>query len=366
MLSFEIHCLLQNNQDQFQLSAKTKVTSKGITAVFGPSGCGKTTLFETLAGLNQQASGQIILGNETWLNSQQKQFIPAFQRGVGYVFQDARLFPHLTVLDNLKFALKRRLKKYRHYLSLDDAISLLGLSELAYRFPYELSGGQQQRVAIARGLLAACQLILMDEPSTALDRTSRREIWTKLHRLAQQFEIPWLVISHDIHEVNQLADQVILMDQGQIAAHVDIFELSQHLYQQQLDLHHMVCVVEGKLTGHDNQHQLSLFELDGFTISLHQLPYSTDSRVRLEIPAKDVSLSLQPHQETSALNSIPCTISNVTHVADGLCLIELTIKRQRILSLITAKSYQLLKLEKGKSLYAGIKSVALLSRALAT
>ncbi|MDE1463125.1 molybdenum ABC transporter ATP-binding protein [Spartinivicinus poritis] len=366
MLSFNVQCLLQNNQDQFQLSAAGKVTNQGITAIFGPSGCGKTTLFETFAGLNQQATGQITLSEQTWLDSQKKIFTPAYQRGVGYVFQDARLFPHLTVLDNLKFAIRRRLNGYQQYLSLNDAISLLSLDKLINRYPYELSGGQQQRVAIARGLLAACQLILMDEPSTALDRASRREIWSSLHHLAQQIAIPWLVISHDIHEVNQLADQVILMEEGNITANIDIFQLSHYLPQQRLDLHHMVSVVEGNLTEHDQQHHLSFFDLDGFRVCLHQLPYKPGNRIRLEIPAKDVSLALQPNHNTSALNSIPCTISKITNVADGLCLIELTIKQQRILSLITSKSCQQLQLESGKAIYASIKSVALLSRAIAT
>ncbi|WP_163835877.1 molybdenum ABC transporter ATP-binding protein [Spartinivicinus ruber] len=366
MLSFNVQCLLQNNQDQFQLKVTGEVTNQGITAIFGPSGCGKTTLFKTFAGLNQNATGAIKLGQQTWLDTQQNIFIPAYQRGIGYVFQDARLFPHLTVLDNLQFAIKRRLSDNPQYLSLTDAINLLSLEKLLNRFPYELSGGQQQRVAIARGLLAASQLILMDEPSAALDRASRREIWSNLHHLAQQIAIPWLVISHDIHEVNQLADHVILMEEGHITANIDIFQLSQYLPQQRLDLHHMVSVVEGNLTEHDELNHLSFFELDGFSVCLHKLPYRPGCQIRLEIPAKDVSLALEPNHNTSALNSIPCTISKITNIADGLCLIELTVKQQRILSLITSKSCQQLHLEPSKAIYASIKSVALLSRALAT
>jgi|GEM_PF-1500317 len=196
----------------FRLDIEFQMPLRGITALFGPSGCGKTTILRCLAGL-QQMPGKVIVDNEIWQNDQI--YIKPNKRSVGYIFQEANLFSHLTVRQNLVYGAERarahNLKETFHY---NDVVELLGINHLLNRSTLSLSGGERQRVAIGRAILAQPRLLLMDEPLSALDQTSKQGILTCFQRLHDEFSLPILYVSHDIKEVSLLSDRIIVLDKG--------------------------------------------------------------------------------------------------------------------------------------------------------
>lgn len=207
----------------FALEVGLRLPGRGITALFGPSGSGKTTLLRLIAGLERPASGFFALGNAVWQD--ERLFLPAHQRPVGYVFQDARLFPHLTVRGNLDYGRKRAKATDRSAA----IVALLGLGGLLERRPERLSGGEAQRVAIARALLTEPKVLLMDEPLAALDAARKGEFLPYLERLHAELEIPVFYVSHDAGEVARLADYVVVLEAGRVAAEGPPSQLPSHL-----------------------------------------------------------------------------------------------------------------------------------------
>ncbi|HIP53448.1 MAG TPA: molybdenum ABC transporter ATP-binding protein, partial [Chromatiales bacterium] len=195
----------------FVLDVDTVFPGKGVTAIFGPSGCGKTTLLRAIAGLERDPNGYCQVGEHLW--QKKAMFLPAHRRSLGYVFQEASLFPHLSVRRNLEYGFKRVPKNQRR-VTLEEATALLGLGNLLARRPLGLSGGERQRVAIGRALLTSPRLLLMDEPLAALDQASKREILPYLERLHDELAMPLLYVSHAADEVARLADHLVLLDNG--------------------------------------------------------------------------------------------------------------------------------------------------------
>lgn len=186
-----------------------------LTVLFGPSGCGKTTTLRCLAGLERPEEGRISIGDTTWFDSAREIFLPPQRRGIGYLFQDYALFPHLTARDNIGFGLER-LPHEERTRRIDAMLDLFELDGLAGRFPHQVSGGEQQRIALARVLVLRPRLLLLDEPLAALDQPIREQLRPKLRSLLAQFSIPVILITHDRAEAMALADEVIVLDQGKV------------------------------------------------------------------------------------------------------------------------------------------------------
>ncbi|MBL3590483.1 MAG: molybdenum ABC transporter ATP-binding protein [gamma proteobacterium endosymbiont of Lamellibrachia anaximandri] len=341
----------------FTLDADFIVPAQGISAIFGASGCGKTTLLRAIAGLEQPARGYLKIAGEVWQDGER--FLPPHQRPLGYVFQEASLFPHLSVLGNLKYGYKRLPPEARR-VDFDQAVTLLGIDPLLARRPQGLSGGERQRVAIARALLTSPRLLLMDEPLAALDRQSKREILPFLERLHEELSIPVLYVSHAPDEVARLADQLVLLEQGRVRASGPIGEM---LTRVDLPLAHgdeAEAVVEARVAEHDDTFHLTHLEFPGgrFTVARKDLPLGQP--VRLRLLARDVSLSLERQEGTSILNIFPAKVETLADENPAQLMVRLDAGGVPILSRITRKSATILALEPGKSVYVQVKTVALL------
>ncbi|RLJ18254.1 molybdenum ABC transporter ATP-binding protein [bacterium endosymbiont of Escarpia laminata] len=341
----------------FTLDADFIVPAQGISAIFGASGCGKTTLLRAIAGLEQPSRGYLKIAGEVWQDGDR--FLPPHQRPLGYVFQEASLFPHLSVRGNLEYGYKRLPPEARR-VDFDRAVTLLGIGPLLVRRPEGLSGGERQRVAIARALLTSPRLLLMDEPLAALDRQSKTEILPFLERLHEELSIPVLYVSHASDEVARLADQLVLLEQGRVRASGPIGEM---LTRVDLPLAHgdeAEAIVEARVAEHDETFHLTHLEFPGgrFTVAKKDLPLGQP--VRLRLLARDVSLSLERHEGTSILNIFPAKIETLVDENPAQLMVRLDAGGVPILSRITRKSATILALEPGKSVYVQVKTVALL------
>jgi molybdate transport system ATP-binding protein len=342
---------------EFSLDAELQIASRGITAVYGRSGAGKTTVLRCIAGLEPRATGRVAFNDTVWQDH--REFVPAHRRPIGLVFQDARLFPHLTVLGNLEFAASRA-PRNGNALSIAHAAALLGLRDLLSRDVDGLSGGQRQRVAIARALLTNPQLLLLDEPLANLDLESRSEILPHLERLTQQLDLPIVYVSHAVSEVMQLADALVLLDAGRVRACGPLNEL---LVRPDLPLVHLAdagVVLRGTIAGHDDINYLSTVDVGGsaFAISRRELPLG--SPVKLRVEARDVSIALSPPRQTSINNIMAARIVDLHDDRDrSQQLVRLESGGQMLLSRITRRSVTQLGLQPGMQVHAQVKSVAL-------
>jgi molybdate transport system ATP-binding protein len=343
----------------FELQIDSRFPDSGITALFGPSGSGKTTLLRCIAGLERVPGAQLRFNDETWQD--EKAFLPTHRRRVGYVFQEASLFPHLTTRDNLSFGL-RRVPAAQRRVQLDEAVTFMGLSDLLVRRPHEMSGGQRQRIAIARALLTSPQLLLMDEPLSSLDLTSRGDLLPHLERLHDELSIPIVYVTHDINEVMRVADHIGLLDAGRMTALGPIHEL---LTRPDLPLIHLDqagSILDGIIAQHDAHFHLSYVDVPGgrLAISLKSAPIGKAVRVRIE--ARDVSLAIRPPQQSSITNILPARVLDVIADRDpAQQLVRIDVGGKTLLARITQRSAFQLAIEPGTQLYAQIKSVALMN-----
>ncbi|NOX92208.1 MAG: molybdenum ABC transporter ATP-binding protein [Gammaproteobacteria bacterium] len=358
-----IEAQLYLKRDHFTLDATFCVPSQGITALFGPSGCGKTTLLRAIAGLEKETRGRFVIGDTVWQD--ETHCLPVHQRELGYVFQEASLFEHLSVRQNLEYGLKRLPAEKRRF-DFDQAVTLLDLSTLLPRQTARLSGGERQRVAIARALLSSPQLLLMDEPLAALDQQRKREILPFFARLHSELDIPILYVSHAADEVARLADYLVLLDDGRVQASGPIAEM---LTRADLPLahdHDAAAIIEA--SGYDASFNLARLTFPGGQFSVpHPGPDSElamGKNIRLRVLARDVSLTLEQQTGTSILNIVPVTVTalneeNVMQPGAQL-LVQLNANGVPLLARITRKSAVALALEPGKPVFAQIKAIALL------
>lgn len=356
-MSMKIRYQLQRGE--FLLDVDFQLPAKGISALFGPSGCGKTTCLRCIAGLEKPQQGFFMLGDQGWQDSAQSHFIPAYQRAVGYVFQDAALFPHLNVQANLLYGYKR-LRNRAAQIKPDEMIDLLRLSKLLDRSVENLSGGERQRVAIGRALLGNPDLLLMDEPLSALDANSKAEIMPCLEQLHQQLSIPILYVSHSADEVAQLADQIVLMDKGRVVAQGPSHEILTRLDLSLAQDPKASAIIDATIESHDNEFSLSRLAFSDQHISLPILDLAAGQSVRIIIHARDVSLALEHHANTSILNILPVEVEAISEINAAQMLVRLNVGGQKLLSRITRKSASVLELKIGQPLYAQVKSVSLL------
>ncbi|MGM9428136.1 molybdenum ABC transporter ATP-binding protein [Hydrogenophaga sp. MI9] len=349
-------------RQDFALDVALELPAHGITALFGPSGSGKTTCLRVLAGLERQARGAVVVDGQTWQDSARGVFLPTHRRAVGYVFQEASLFDHLTVEGNLRFGFDRTPAAERRH-GWDHGLDLLGIRPLLPRRPRELSGGERQRVAIARALATSPRLLLMDEPLAALDAARKAEILPWLEQLHEALDLPVVYVTHATDEVARLADHVVLLDQGRVQAQGALTEV---LTRTDLPLSRgdaAVSVIVAKASGYSPEDQLQVLDFDGGQLMLpraRQQRLATGTRVRLHIQARDVSLSLLKPEQTSVLNVLPCTVVQVVDDAPGQVLVSLRPGDDtQLLSRISHLSARRLGIAPGLRVYAQIKGVAM-------
>ncbi len=347
----------------FSLDVDLSLPGRGVTALFGHSGSGKTTCLRCVAGLERAKDGYLQINGELWQDSGTRHFLPPHKRALGYVFQEASLFEHLSVLRNLEYGLKRIAASERR-VALDHAVDLLGIEHLLERRPARLSGGERQRVGIARALLTSPKLLLMDEPLAALDLKRKGEILPYLERLHDELDIPILYVSHSPDEVARLADHLVLMDEGKVLASGPIGEILARLDLPMARGEDAGVVIEGLVTGYDPAYQLlSLgFANSAMNVRVAHSPVASGKHMRFKVQARDVSLNLERPLHSSILNFLPVTVSaevpadNAAHV-----LVRLEMDGTPLLARITRYSRDQLGLHIGQRLWAQIKSVALLA-----
>jgi molybdate transport system ATP-binding protein len=357
-MSDSVRARFRGRLDSFALDIDCAFPARGVTALFGPSGSGKTTLLRCIAGLQRFDDGELIFRGEPW--QQGRHFLPVHRRPIGYVFQEANLFSHLDVRRNLEFGLRRVAAPQRR-LAHAEVIDLLGVEPLLTRLPDQLSGGQKQRVAIARALLTSPQLLLMDEPMASLDLQSRAEILPYLEQLHDRLEIPVVYVSHAPAEVARLADHLLLLEQGRVAAAGPLNELLTRpdLFPAQLD--EAAAVIEGRICGHDREFHLTHVAVPGGRLAVAHRELPLDSAVRVRILARDVSLALLPPERSSISNVLPARVIDITATPDSpQALVRLDLGGTTLLSRITRRSVVLLDLAPGTSVFAQVKSVALM------
>lgn len=353
----QIKARFQLDWPGFALDVDLDLPARGVTAIFGHSGSGKTTLLRCIAGLERAHQGHLTFRSQIWQDD--KTWVPTYKRSLGYVFQEASLFPHLNVLKNLKFGMDRT--KSEKTVSLDQAIELLGIGHLLARKPDRLSGGERQRVGIARALAVSPQILLMDEPLAALDLKRKQEILPYLERLHDELDIPVLYVSHSPDEVARLADHLVAMENGKVVANGPLAET---LARLDLPIHlgeDAGVVLDAVVGERDAQWHLARTDFAGGSLWARDPGLPVGRPVRVRVLARDVSLSNQHQSDTSILNLLP---GKVDAIADdehpGLALVRVKVGESMLVSRLTKRSAANLEIAIGKPIWVQVKSVALL------
>jgi molybdate transport system ATP-binding protein len=349
--------LTRGGEAAFELSVDLALPSSGTTVIFGPSGGGKTTILRAIAGLEPDVKGRIRINQQTW--QAPDIFVPAHQRRVGFVFQHSALLPHLSVEQNLRYGWQRVGGTAAEFA---QCVEQLDLAPLLQRAIGQLSGGERQRVALGRALLTRPDILLLDEPLAALDAARRSEILGVLERLKQTTTIPFLYVTHAVDEMSRLADYLVLMKGGRVRQSGPALEVMNHP-DAPLALRDDAGVVVQAMVQQRDAHGLLTLQSPMGTLYAHGPAHALDDRLRVRIHARDVSLALSHHSDTSMLNILPVTVLALRDGAGGQALIELSTgnqPEQRLLAKISYASVARLNIEPGLALWAQIKAVALL------
>ena len=344
----------------FSLDVDLDLPGRGVTALFGPSGSGKTTLLRCFAGLERTPDGFLQIKGTIWQDAAKWIYLPTHQRPLGYVFQEASLFPHLNVRRNLEYGM-RRVPESERRVSLDQAIELLGIGALLAQKPDTLSGGERQRVGIARALTVSPKILLMDEPLVALDLARKQEILPYLEHLHDELEIPILYVSHAPDEVARLAHHIVVMDGGRVLANGPLSETLARL-DLPIRLGEDGGVVIDAIVGmRDQEWHLLRADFAGGSLWVRDMGAAIGASVRIRILARDVSLALTRPDHSSILNQLQ---GNVVALADdthpSLALIRVQVGDVPLLARVTKLSAHTLGLAPGKSVWVQVKSVALM------
>ncbi|MFY0597702.1 MAG: molybdenum ABC transporter ATP-binding protein [Cognatishimia sp.] len=346
---------ISSNLDQFALEVDFKLTS-GVTAIFGASGAGKTTVINTIAGLHRPDRGHISFQDEILFSSEAKVNVPTVQRRFGYVFQDHRLFPHMTVEANLTFAQRAR-RRRRDPAQFARIVEMLGLGNFLKRYPVDLSGGEKQRVAIGRALLSDPHVLLLDEPLASLDQGRREEILPYLERLRDHAETPMIYVSHSVSEVARLANQVVLINQGQQMTVGPVGEVfldpETTSIMRETDIG---AVLFAKVKAHHDD-GVTEFDAAGGQLFLSKTVGQIGDIQRVRIRAQDVMLSLTRPQQISALNILAAEVLTISQGAN--VLVGLKCGSDRLLARITERSLKALNLTVGQNVFAILKTVSI-------
>ncbi|CAN5629818.1 molybdenum ABC transporter ATP-binding protein [soil metagenome] len=342
---------IEHTRGTFRLAARF-TSQPGVTALFGRSGSGKSSLVNIVAGLIKPQRGKVVVDGQTLVDTARGVFVPKHRRRIGYVFQDSRLFPHLSVRQNLLYG---RWFSRGEGGAADDfgsIVELLGIGALTERKPDSLSGGEKQRVAIGRALLARPRLLLMDEPLASLDESRRAEILPYIERLRDATGMPILYVSHSVVEVARLATTVVILSEGKVTAVgpvLDILPLA--------EASDGGSVLEAVVAGHDETFQLTTLASAAGELQVPKLAAVVGSTVRAYIRSRDVMLSLQPPQEISALNVLAGTVATISE-GGAQADIRLDCNGAVLMARLTTKSVRRLALAPGRPVFAVIKSVS--------
>ncbi len=352
-----IDARFQVERGDFALDVELTLPDRGVSALFGPSGSGKTTLLRAIAGLDRLENGFLRVGTSTWQEG--THFVPPHQRSLGYVFQEASLFEHLTVLGNLRYGV-RRVPPEERRVSIERAIELLDIAALLDRRTTQLSGGERQRVAIARALAVSPRLLLMDEPLASLDEERKGEILPYLRALHRDLELPVVYVTHSHDEVARLADHLVLLDRGKALGSGPIGEMMTRLDLPLASAADAESLIETTVAEHDDTFQLTRLESPAGPILVARMHHPVGSRVRTRIAARDVSLTLERQHETSILNIFPATVEELADTGGTSLTARLSVDGLPLLARVTRRSVHTLAIEPGRQVFAQAKSVAIL------
>lgn len=358
MNGMELQLRLQ--RPTFTLDVDLHLPGQGVSALFGPSGCGKTTLLRAVAGLERAHPGRVAVHGQVWQDDAQGVWRPTHERALGYVFQEASLFHHLSVRRNIEYGLNRT-PAARRQIVLEQAVDLLGIAPLLERATATLSGGERQRVAIARALATSPRVLLMDEPLAALDMARKAEVLPYLERLPRELDMPILYVSHATDEVARLASHLVLLRDGKVQAQGDPAELMGTLDLPLAQGDAAATIVAGTVLAHDLEDHLTTIAFPGGRLQLvstRQRPVG--QAVRLRVQARDVSLTLSPQTGTSILNAVPAQVVALREDSPGQIMVALEAGTTRLLARITQRSARTLCLTPGMHVVAQVKGIALL------
>lgn len=353
-----IEVSLRHRLGDFTLEVAFSTPATGVTALFGHSGSGKTSVLRAIAGLIRSEQGTVSVDGDIW--QAPGRFVPTHKRAIGYVFQEASLFPHLDVRRNLQYGWRQVCPAQRR-IDFHDAVELLGIGPLLQRATHRLSGGERQRVAIVRALLTSPKLLLMDEPLSALDYEAKQAIMPYLESLHDEFAIPSLYVSHDPREVARLADRIVLLEQGRVTACDDAANLLTRLDRPLSGCRDASSILEGSVSAHDLTYHLTWIGMHGGRLAVAREELPVGKRARVEVQARDVSLSLRAHSDTSILNMLPARVMETLEISPSLLIVRLALDDgQTLLSRITRRSAMAIGVQEGMRIYAQVKSVALI------
>ena len=345
----------------FRLEVDFNAPMRGITAIFGASGCGKTTVLRCVAGLRHLA-GRLTVGGTVWQDDRASVFLKPNQRPVGYVFQEASLFPHLSVRGNLVYGARRRAGTSRSdELGFDEVVELLGIAGLVERSVSGLSGGERQRVAIGRALLSHPRLLLMDEPLASLDEAAKEEILPYLEALHASLAVPILYVSHDVREVARLADRMIVLSNGRNLCEGPVEDVLERL---DLDLgesrFESGVVLHARVVDHDPRFRMTHLDHFGQRILIPAAPVQPGDEVRLRIRARDVALATEKPRSISVRNVLSGTVSEIAERRDtAFAEVLVGLGGGRLRARITRDALADLGLTTGAPVYALVKSITI-------
>jgi len=346
---------------RFVLDASFEVPLAGVTALFGPSGSGKTVLLRCIAGLTR-LGGQLVVGDERWDDAARGLHRPAHERRIGYVFQEPSLFAHLSVRENLLFGY-RRAGRADARVRPEEVIALLGVEPLLDRLPLGLSGGERQRVALGRALLVQPEVLLMDEPLSALDRTAKEEILPYLEAVQRSLGIPVLYVTHDIDEVERLADQLVLLQAGRVVASGPIHDVLADPHTALARGPEAAALLETEVSGYDALDVVTTLRSDAGELLVPGQLGPNGTRVRIRIAAQDVSLALERPVGTTILNVLPARIEEIAALEQGRANVLLELcggsRSARLLARVTQRSVRALRLGVGDPVYAQVKAASI-------
>ena len=353
----EVNLFLERKEG-FKLDCSVRFPTEGITVVFGESGSGKTTFLRCVAGL-ERAQGYVHIGQELWQDDEKNIFLPTWQRQLGYVFQESSLFPHLSALKNLQFAIKRS-KSPKSKERMETGIELLGIRDLLNRMPSQLSGGERQRVAIARAVATDPHVMLFDEPLASLDFARKVEILPWLEKLKEELKIPMLYVTHSANEVVKLADHIIVLEKGLLKASGSLQSVLSNVDLPVKLEGKLGVVLRGKVTGKDSRWNLLTVKVGNTEITAPAGGEQIGDSMSLQVLAKDVSIIAVKPDSTSILNVLAGKVTGIRQ-EDNLIdsLVQIDCDGQKFLSLVNNKSLSLLNIQEGSDVWIQFKSMSL-------
>ena len=353
---------LVKRRGDFTLDVDFCAPVPGITALFGRSGCGKSTAIALIAGLLAPGEARVQVGDDVLVDTSRHLHVDARHRRIGVVFQEARLFPHLSVMDNLRYGARRLPRDATQPIRFDDIVGMLGLGDLTDRRPHQLSGGEKQRVALGRALLAQPRLLLLDEPLASLDQARREEVLPYFEKLRDALAIPIVYVSHQFDEVLRLATRVVLLGNGRLLAEGEIASVSRHPALREIVGPDAVgAVMQGVVEGTDDAGLTKVRVGDAeLVVDEPALPLTVGQRIQIQVLARDVIVAAARPSGLSVRNLVAARVVSVKPDVGRAVLVELDIGRTAtLLARITASAAEELGLTSDKQVWALIKAVSL-------